>query len=161
MKNLLIAVLMILLAAAGVAYGYLSAGHNTNPYSIDTADPTATGAERKEAKAWHPSRTWLPSYLVCTLPKRTSHVTFPNGESLEMHIVGYGHENRDGQGYGFASGTKKSRYTMASTTVGAAIGVILAVIVGVAGGAVKLRRTPDDPSSNDQPARRPPHSSWP
>ena len=138
------ALLLVGLMVVGGAYGYVSALRNANPHRIQSADPTVTAEELRAGKAWRPSPLWLPSHLVCTVPKRTASATFPSGDSIEAHIVGYGLENRDNRGYAFSSTMKRSRYRIMSTAVGVGFGVIVAAVIGLATGMVTVRRKSAD-----------------
>lgn len=136
--------LLIALLVVGGVYGYVSALRNANPYRMQAGDPTVSAQERQNAKAWTPSLVWLPSYLVCTIPERDFRAELPTGDVIEAHVVGYGHENRNGAGYSFSSTTKRSRYRLMSIAVGAGIGVLLAAVIGLATGMVTIRRKPDE-----------------
>lgn len=66
------AALIVLLACLlGVAYGFVSAVQNQNPYDASTAD----------AWHWQPSAVWLPSFMLCRWP--------PNGVGISHTRSGY------------------------------------------------------------------------
>jgi hypothetical protein len=95
----------------GMAYGYLSAIRNQNPYyPVPGADEIPN---EKRANAWHwePSPLWLPSYLLCKIPKNGFAVTYTKS------------------GYLFRSCADLYLYRFSSTVLGGALGLILAIII--------------------------------
>lgn len=95
----------------GMAYGYLSAIRNQNPYyPIPGADEIPN---EKRANAWHwePSPLWLPSYLLCKVPKNGFAITYTKS------------------GYHFRSNAHRLLYICASTFLGGGPGLILAIII--------------------------------
>ena len=100
------------LIVLGVAYGYVSALCNRNPYYPVPAGEYSLPNEYI-AKAWHwqPSPLFLPSYLLCKVPR--------NGFGI--------HETRSG--FLFKSEANYSLYIRTSTILGAAIGTFIAVIL--------------------------------
>jgi len=138
--------LIVVLTIAGGVFGYYSGRNNLNPYRNDPTDPSITGAERKNHKAWRPSPAWLPAYLVAVVPHRTAHPRNPlnlPGIPESVDLVGYGMENRDGLGYAFPSAMGRTKYNLASAGVGAGLGLIVAVAVCLAAGWVTVRKERD------------------
>lgn len=116
--------MLVVLAALGAVYGYLSSVKNTNPYYEAGAPPAPLGA----AWEWRPSTAWLPSYLLCVVPR--------NGYGIEHTRSGYLFRNDQG----------RRRYAAASTVLGAAMGVLVAagyVGVRVLSGRFTLRDSVD------------------
>jgi hypothetical protein len=73
--------MLVVLTAFYAAYGYFSSVQNTNPYNEAGAPPAPLGA----AWGWRPSPVWLPSDLLCVVPK--------NGYGIEHTRSGYGFRN--------------------------------------------------------------------
>lgn len=103
--------MLVVLTAFGAVYGYFSSVRNTNPYNEAGAAPAPLGA----AWGWRPSPVWLPSYLLCVVPR--------NGYGITVTRSGYLFRDDDG----------RRRYAVASTVLGAAMGVL------VAGGCFSVR----------------------
>ena len=93
------ALIVLLVCLIGVAYGFVSALQNQNPYESSTAD----------AWHWQPSAIWLPSFILCRWP--------PNG-------VGIAHTR---SGYLFRSDSDRRLYFAASSVVGVGLAAICAV----------------------------------
>ncbi|MBL8877925.1 MAG: hypothetical protein JNG88_02300 [Phycisphaerales bacterium] len=87
-----------------MGYGFLSAMQNRNPYYEPGAPPAPPGA----AWGWRPSALWLPSYLLCVVPRN-----------------GYGIE-RTRSGYLFRNAAAELRYLLGSGALGGALGLLLA-----------------------------------
>jgi hypothetical protein len=106
-------VVFVLLLVVGMAYGYLSAVRNENPYYPVPGEFNVP--EERMVKAWHwqPSPVWLPSYILCNVPR--------NGFGIE--------ETRSG--FLFRSEAKRSLYFRASTILGGGMGVVVAGIAMV------------------------------
>jgi hypothetical protein len=107
----------VLLAILGGVYGFLSAKRNQNPYYSVSGDLLVPQEEMGNAWHWKPSPVWLPSYILCVLPR--------NG-------FGISHTR---SGYLFRSQEKETAYTMGSTMLGIGIGCLLGIVVGVVAGS--------------------------
>ena len=135
-----------LIVIVGGTYGYVSALQNVNPYPIfrEEGMPASEAAKIPQGKDWRPSLAWLPSYLICTVPKKTVTAKPPKGmESSnirETTVVGIGLKNANGRGYTFTNSMARSTYNMWSTALGATMGLLVAVVVSVAAGWVTLRK---------------------
>lgn len=119
--------MLVVLTAFGAAYGVISAMQNINPYHEPGAPPAPLGA----AWGWRPSPVWLPSYMLCVVPKN-----------------GYGIE-RTRSGYMFRSDDARRRYMVASSVLGAAMGVLIAA------GYVGVRIVPVRLTLRDKVPRQP------
>jgi hypothetical protein len=146
------------LVVLGTAYGYFSADQNVNPVRVpDPTDPEYR-TKAAAAKEWSPSPLWLPSYLVAMVPPSR---TVSNGDK-EMHIQGYGLENRalgnaEPTGWGFqGTSMNKTRYYTASIGVGAGLGLVIAVILMVSLGWITLRKPP-----KPEPKPKKEFKTWP
>ncbi len=95
----------------GVAYGYLSATHNQNPYYPIPGANELPNEKRANAWHWEPSPFWLPSYLLCKVPKNGFAITHTKS------------------GYFFRSNAHRLLYICASTFLGGGPGLILAIII--------------------------------
>lgn len=143
----------------GGFYGHVSAEKNINPAPVAVSDgmPAEQIAQVAEGRKWQPSPVWLPAYLVCTVPHRTLKPKTPSGAEMEpIHITGFGLEKREGGGYGFSSSQKRSNYRLACIAVGAALGLVVAVIVVFATGLVRIRKPPKEPEPPRHGLRPPP-----
>jgi len=135
-----------LIVAAGGAYGYVSAlqNRNPNPIASEKGMPASEAAKIPLGKAWRPSPAWLPSYLVCTVWKRTIPARavkgFEGRSTKETTVVGIGLKNTNSRGYRFANAMAKSEYSTTSAAVGAVMGLVAAVMVSLAAGWVTLRK---------------------
>ena len=135
-----------LIDIVGGVYGYVSALQNRNPYRIarEREMSPSEAAKIPLGKAWRPSPAWLPSYLICTVPKKTVTAKVPKGmESSnirETTVVGIGLKNVNGRGYAFANSMYRSTYNIWSLAVGAIMGLLVAAVVSVAAGWVTLRK---------------------
>ena len=105
------ATILILSLILGATYGWTSGVMNQNPHEDATTH---------KASLWEPSPLWLPSYVLCKVPTN-----------------GYGIAHTR-SGFLFRNPTDKTRYMIASTTIGAALGVVIGASV-----AWILRRKPD------------------
>ena len=130
--------LLVGLTLLGAIYGYVSAKQNVNPYRASAPEIPEPAEQATQRQAWRPSPLWLPSYLVCVVPRRTIRRTLPGGE-VEFHVVGYGMESVNGKGYSIGHRTK---YVLASAGVGAVFGLAAAVVVCLAAGWVTVRKKP-------------------
>jgi len=112
---------LLVSAALGAAYGWASALRNVNPYHEPGAPPAPFGA----AWDWRPSPAWLPSYLLCVIPK----------DGYGIHLTRSGSLFRDDGG--------RRRYAVASVAIGSAMGLLASggVLLSRAVGA-RLRRAP-------------------
>jgi hypothetical protein len=59
----------------GLIYGHFSAVFNQNPYYPVPGQHGATEENKGEAWNWQPSPLWLPSYLLCKVPRNGFGVT--------------------------------------------------------------------------------------
>jgi hypothetical protein len=102
--------LMIAGVLMGALYGWQAAVQNQNPYWLPdgSADPSAGIAS---AWGWRPSAVWLPSYLLCVVPR--------NGYGIAWTR----------SGYLFRSDADRVRYTTASILIGAGMGVAISGLV--------------------------------
>jgi len=137
--------LLVGLTLLGGAWGYISAKQNVNPYPAVPAEDPNQAALAPKRQAWRPSPVWLPSYLVCVVPRRTIRRTnLPSGP-MEFHVVGYGLESVNDKGYGFTSSADRTKYLTASMGVGGGFGLVAAVVICLAAGWVTVRKKrPDD-----------------
>jgi hypothetical protein len=165
-------VIIALLVAGGV-YGYISAVKNENPYPA-VAQPGMPPEDIKKVqlgKTWQPSPAWLPAYLVATVPHWTKKMPNPRGlpgipEAYE--IVGYGLENRreavdkDGPKPKWTGYQMRHRlnYRLTSMTVGAAAGLIIAIIIAASAGWITLRKPPKEEEAEPKATPKP-LSTWP
>ena len=95
-------ILLVSLILAGIIFGYVAARMNT-PYRV-------VDGERKNAgMAWSPSPVWLPSYLLCAIPR--------NGIWL-VHTR---------SGWMFRFGQDEIYYSIASCVVGGIGGLVIAI----------------------------------
>lgn len=98
--------LAIACVALGTTYGWVSARANVNPYYEPGAPPAQLGA----AWDWQPSPWWLPSYLLCVVPRNGYGITHTRS------------------GYGFHNASDRAKYSRASTALGAGFGAGAAAI---------------------------------
>ena len=111
------------LIVLGVAYGYVSALWNQNPYF-----PVPDGPALDEDKAWlwQPSPLFLPSYLLCNVRRGGFGIT------------------KTRSGFLFRSEAKRSLYIRTSTILGGGIGLILAIAT-ITIGTLKQRKRQTKP----------------
>ena len=104
-KMTLIAVLIV-----GGIYGFVSAVCNQNPYYPKVGGETSF---EEQAWDWEPSPTWLPSYLLCKVAKRSqgnwAGVTYTKS------------------GFLFRSRTDRILYFLGSILIGITFFIILAI----------------------------------
>lgn len=93
---------------AGLAWGWGASLRNQNPYHPEPGSFTV--APERQAAAWHwrPSPLWLPSWLLCTVPR---------------HDFGI---SRTRSGYLFRTEANRRLYHRAGTLVGGLFGGIAA-----------------------------------
>ena len=106
----------VIFAAAvllGLTYGGLSGIQNQNPYYPVPGEFDLPHEQRSDAWHWKPSPVWLPSYLLCTVPR--------NG-------FGIRHTR---SGYMFDSYADRWTYLVASTVVGAIMGSSLGAVIAL------------------------------
>ena len=106
-------VIVAVAAALGLGYGYASGLVNQNPYYPRPGEMNVAAKDWAAARHWQPSPVYLPSYLVCTVPR--------NG-------LGISHTK---SGYLFRSAGDRRLYLAASALVGG-------VLIGVPGVAAAL-----------------------
>jgi hypothetical protein len=123
----------------------------------------------KAGRAWRPSPVWLPAYILCTLPHRNLVPKNPfNSPHIpeKIEVIGYGLENREDvdynrkqqavqdalppdqrqavakrwQGWGFSASSKRTDYRLGSAAVGAALGLLYAVIISAGFGWITSGR---------------------
>ncbi len=145
------------LVVLGAVYGYVSADQNVNPVRVPSPEDPEYRTKAAAAKEWAPSPLWLPSYLVATIPSRTT-----RDGNKEMYVQGYGIENRtvgDGAptGWGFqGTSMNKTRYITASIGVGAGLGLVIAIILMTCLGWITLRKPP-----KPEPKPKKEFKTWP
>ena len=108
-KTITICAVLVIL---GGAYGFLSAKRNQNPCYSVTGDLLVPREETGKAWQWQPSPAWLPSYLLCVVPR--------NGFGI----------SRTRSGYLFRSQEDRMAYTMGSTVLGGGFGLLLGMGIG-------------------------------
>jgi hypothetical protein len=109
------------LVLVGLAYGYIGALHNQNPYypAPKTALPEKAWSHLRNTKlmfrayAWRPSPFWFPSYPLCKLPPEEPGIGISWTKS----------------GYLFRSYAGLYLYRFSSTVLGGAMGLVLAIVV--------------------------------
>jgi hypothetical protein len=102
-----------ILAILGGTYGFVSAKRNQNPYYSVSGDLLVPQEDMGKAWHWQPSPVWLPSYILCVVPR--------NG-------FGISHSR---SGYLFRSQEEETAYTMGSTMLGIGVGCLLWIVVGM------------------------------
>jgi len=136
-------VLVVALAAAGATYGFFSAEKNRNPVRFPDAEQGQAPPEQlARVREWHPSPVWLPSWLVCEVPRwKRSRVdpVQPQAGRQELPVVGAFLENVNDRGYAFVGKNARSRYSTASMAVGAGLGILVAVMIGLATGWITVK----------------------
>jgi hypothetical protein len=100
---------IIVLAIIGSLYGSISAVCNQNPYYSPKGELLVSQTELHLAWHWEPSPIWLPSYLLCKVPR--------NG-------FGIRHTR---SGYLFDSQFERVLYFAGSTILGSLISVALGI----------------------------------
>ncbi len=102
---------LAILLVLGMVYGYTSSVHNQNPYYPIPGMDKVPNEKRADAWHWEPSPLWLPSYLLCKVPKNGFAITYTKS------------------GYFFRSYFDLYLYQFTSTILGGALGLILAIII--------------------------------
>ena len=104
-----IVLILVVLGLLGAAYGFVSGNHNQNPfYSVD--GDLLSPSSQTQAWHWSPSRLWLPSYLLCTVPSN-----------------GYG-ITRTRSGFLFRSEASRQQYVRGSVALGFVFGLVLGAV---------------------------------
>lgn len=163
---------IIALLVAGGTYGYFSAVKNKNPYPAAVHEGMSPEDIKKVSlgKAWQPTPIWLPAYLVAKVPHWTLTPPNPTGASAipdAYDVIGYGLENRR---EAVKEGLKPKKwigyqmrnrldYRLTSMTVGAAMGLVIAIIIAASAGWITLRKEPEEDAEPETP--RKPFSTWP
>lgn len=163
---------IIALLVAGGAYGHFSAARNKNPYPV-AAHEGMSPEDIKEialGKVWQPSPAWLPAYLVATVPHWTKKMPNPRGlpgipEAYE--VIGFGLENRrkavdkDGPKPKWTGYQMRHRlnYRLTSMTVGAAMGLTVAIVIAACAGWITLRKPPKEKAEPKAPPKQ--YNTWP
>jgi hypothetical protein len=96
---------VLLGAILGTSYGYTSAIANQNPH-YRVGGTLVAGSTQVQAWHWIPSRLWLPSYLLCTIPRNGYGIAYTRS------------------GYLFRSSEDRRNYIMASSQMGAGLGAL-------------------------------------
>ncbi len=133
--------IILVLVLAGGAYGYFSAKVNANPYptTFEEGMPKEDAARIADGKAWRPSPLWLPSYLVAQWPSTREYKPGHPKAGQTEKITGYGLTRVNDGGYSMGP-LQRHRYEAASAAVGAAMGLIIGVIITLATGMVSIRK---------------------
>ena len=127
--------IVLWMVAAGLCYGFLSAGMNRNPhYGLIGGDRVDPVEEEGLAWDWEPSVVWLPSYLLCKVARNTGKnwagVTYTKS------------------GYMFRSRFDLFAYFVFAGIIGALMGWLIGVGIKVKGR--KGSRLPQSPSASSQ-----------
>jgi hypothetical protein len=101
-----IGIILIVAIALGLGYGCLSGILNQNPYYPVPGEYNIPEVDMAKAWHWQPSPVWLPSYLLCKVPRNGFGIT----------------DTRSG--YLFRSEADRKTYFIASTIVGGIIGCL-------------------------------------
>ena len=99
--------LTTVVALVGLAYGYISALHNRNPYYPVPGEKYASEYQTR-AFSWQPSPLWIPSYLLCKVPRGEPGIGISWSKS----------------GYLFRSYAGLYVYELASAVLGAGMGML-------------------------------------
>lgn len=102
---------LAILLVFGMVYGYISSVHNQNPYYPIPGIDKVPNEKRVDAWHWEPSPLWLPSYLLCKVPKNGFAITYTKS------------------GYFFRSYFDLYLYRFSSTILGGCFSLLIAIII--------------------------------
>ena len=88
MKDLKSKIVVICIITGGL-YGFFSATFNQNPYYLSVGHRLLVPeSERYLAWRWQPSPVWLPSYLLCRIPRNGLGVTHTKSGYMFRSVAG-------------------------------------------------------------------------